>query len=508
MIEAVKLEADIYPAGPRGLSAYEIYKKEGGQLSEEEWLKSLNGLTPTIGENGNWFLGTVDTGLPSRGPKGDTGSIKFIVVTELPTENIDETAIYMKPVEKPTGENNFEELIYVNGKWEDLGTPNVAVDLSNYYTKEETDVITGDLENLITENKDNLVEAINEVMGGEIPQLNIGNAVALTEPSSYTRSDVAPLLAQAISRVTKNYTQKGCLILYGYQELGIFKISASGTSGSNRVVSMSGTTYMLQDSLSYSSFNFVYFSLEIPTDENKVVRCRRTGLYKYDPDKLLTDNNTRQYTPTADYHPATKKYVDDNVKTYTAGDNIAISEDNVISSNIGLPVLENQEINIHTFPVGSYIITGKDTVIKYGMNGASSYKPITTNSSTGNTDTWVLNITHDTGTENNRGYAFLFRKYGSSGAAALYTFDFSGMNYIDITQLMERNVNQSIYGRFDFYHALPISSLVPSSDRELTNKKYVDDTIKTHYENMTGYDATKTQVLKNINGTLTWVDEV
>ena len=164
MIEAVKLEADIYPAGPRGLSAYEIYKKEGGQLSEEEWLKSLNGLTPTIGENGNWFLGTVDTGLPSRGPKGDTGSIKFIVVTELPTENIDETAIYLKPVESPTGENKFEELIYVNGKWEDLGTPNVAVDLSNYYTKEESNTITGNLENLTTENKDNLVEAINEVM--------------------------------------------------------------------------------------------------------------------------------------------------------------------------------------------------------------------------------------------------------------------------------------------------------------------------------------------------------
>lgn len=27
-----------------------------------------NGITPTIGENGNWYLGTVDTGLPSRGP--------------------------------------------------------------------------------------------------------------------------------------------------------------------------------------------------------------------------------------------------------------------------------------------------------------------------------------------------------------------------------------------------------------------------------------------------------
>ena len=307
MIEAAKLEADIYPAGPRGLSAYEIYKKEGGQLSEEEWLKSLNGLTPTIGENGNWFLGTVDTGLPSRGPKGDTGSIKFIVVTELPTENIDETAIYLKPVESPTGENNFEELIYVNGKWEDLGTPNVAVDLSNYYTKTESD---------------------------------------------------EKLLAKQ--------------------------------------------------------------------------------------DKLL------------------------------AGENITISEDNVISSNIGLPVLENQEININTFPVGAYIITGTDTVIKYGTNGRSSYKPITTNSSTGNTDSWVLNITHDSSAESNRGFAFLFRRAGSSGSAAFYTLDFSGMKSLDIAMIMQSNTNQSIYGQFDFYHALPISSLVPSSDNALTHKKYVD----------------------------------
>ena len=32
-----------------------------------------NGITPTIGTNGNWYLGTTDTGKPSRGEKGDTG---------------------------------------------------------------------------------------------------------------------------------------------------------------------------------------------------------------------------------------------------------------------------------------------------------------------------------------------------------------------------------------------------------------------------------------------------
>lgn len=33
-----------------------------------------DGITPTIGANGNWYLGTTDTGKPSRGEKGDTGA--------------------------------------------------------------------------------------------------------------------------------------------------------------------------------------------------------------------------------------------------------------------------------------------------------------------------------------------------------------------------------------------------------------------------------------------------
>ena len=33
-----------------------------------------NGITPTIGANGNWYLGTTNTGKPSRGEKGDKGA--------------------------------------------------------------------------------------------------------------------------------------------------------------------------------------------------------------------------------------------------------------------------------------------------------------------------------------------------------------------------------------------------------------------------------------------------
>jgi len=74
---------------------------------------------------------TEQTSLGSTTPKF---SIK--VVTELPTTNISSTTIFLLK----TGEedsNLYSEYIYVNNKWELLGTQ--KMDLSNYYTKEEVD---------------------------------------------------------------------------------------------------------------------------------------------------------------------------------------------------------------------------------------------------------------------------------------------------------------------------------------------------------------------------------
>ena len=45
------------------------------------------------------------------------------------------------------------------------------------------------------------------------------------------------------------------------------------------------------------------------------------------------------------------------------------------------------------------------------------------------------------------------------------------------------------------------SSYTPTSNYNPSTKLYTD---KTHYEKMAGYDASKTQVLKNIQGVLTW----
>lgn len=62
-----------------GDSAYEIACRHGYSGTEEEWLSSLmgadgkDGKTPAIGENGNWWIGDTDTGIPARGEQGEQG---------------------------------------------------------------------------------------------------------------------------------------------------------------------------------------------------------------------------------------------------------------------------------------------------------------------------------------------------------------------------------------------------------------------------------------------------
>jgi hypothetical protein len=56
----------------KGKSAYEIALDNGFEGTEQEWLKSLQGETPYIGENGNWFVGTLDTNVSAIPKLEDT----------------------------------------------------------------------------------------------------------------------------------------------------------------------------------------------------------------------------------------------------------------------------------------------------------------------------------------------------------------------------------------------------------------------------------------------------
>ena len=70
-----------------------------------------------------------------KGEKGDAGSIKFIPVTKLPEKTdptIDQSAIYVEPLENPDEKNKYGEYIFVNGDWEKLGEITIEVDHSEY----------------------------------------------------------------------------------------------------------------------------------------------------------------------------------------------------------------------------------------------------------------------------------------------------------------------------------------------------------------------------------------
>ena len=65
--ELIDCDCDESSSAP-GKSAYEIAVDNGFQGTEQEWLESLKGQTPYIGENGNWIIGDIDTGVPAGIP--------------------------------------------------------------------------------------------------------------------------------------------------------------------------------------------------------------------------------------------------------------------------------------------------------------------------------------------------------------------------------------------------------------------------------------------------------
>ena len=75
-----------------------------------------------------------------KGDKGDAGAIEMIIVNELPSVG-NEGTIYLVPYQEAETGNIYKEYIYVNNAWEELGSIPIEVDLSDYYTKEETNAL-------------------------------------------------------------------------------------------------------------------------------------------------------------------------------------------------------------------------------------------------------------------------------------------------------------------------------------------------------------------------------
>ena len=121
----------------QGLS--EISGLDGGHLATDEDIKDLQKQIDEID------IEETDPTVPSHVKKiteqdiakWNNSSLKMVVVEVLPSENIDLSAIYLKLSEIQKEQNIYDEFIYTDGAWEQIGT--TAIDISNLVTKEDFD---------------------------------------------------------------------------------------------------------------------------------------------------------------------------------------------------------------------------------------------------------------------------------------------------------------------------------------------------------------------------------
>ena len=143
---------------------------------------------------------------------------------------------------------------------------------------EEVKAITGELENLTTEDKTNLVNAINEILnssGGVITEL--------TSTDIYLQE--LDYGVYRLTNATKIYRQPNHYQSVIKNSLLFVVINPLTNQKSGYVFGNNGKVSFIN----YIQANTIDFAL------------------------LLERTNTTSYTPTSNYHPATKKYVDDSI---------------------------------------------------------------------------------------------------------------------------------------------------------------------------------------------------
>lgn len=249
--------------------------------------------------------------------------------------------------------------------------------------------------------------------------------------------------------------------------------------------------------------------------------------------KITSDHRLRVNSPIDNYDIATKKYVDDNKYTLPVasaetlggiklGEGLSADENGVVSAQVGetIPYTyaeygffsgANRQITDTVF------IANVENIITTYLNKPKTVKRIGAFSDSQSNNTSPVYMTYSCYskiTTSKTSFTFYgdtssFMDYNSKYQIVGSVITVSGTwndNQFHITTCNIKGVPNGTVIATSSTALLKnnTTSFTPTGDYNPSTKLYTD---KTHYENMTGYDATKTQVLKNINGTLTWVNE-
>lgn len=300
--------------------------------------KMLGNLDDLQTNNKNSLVSAINEILTQHGSGGS--STGWQVVDVLPTENISATTIYLVHKEGAKKPNIYEEWIWVNNDWENIGT--TEIDLSGYATT----TMIGDLNTLQTTDKDSVVDAINElvnttgvlsgdvnnkqdtltagenisienniisVSGVPLPIYAIYTTKAYTQDNTYmSNEDKAQVHAALADARGKGYTAiRLMLVTNTWGRVYTFNIP---------VIPASGNLYYGLAPYDMNGTFFAKVALSFQTVDDETHEAASIIFKVYNSSEyILYKNNTTSYTPTADYHPATKKYVDDAISAAGTG---------------------------------------------------------------------------------------------------------------------------------------------------------------------------------------------
>lgn len=235
------------------------------------------------------------------GPQGAPGAVKMQVVDTLPETGETDT-IYLVKKDNPGEQNLYDEYVYTDTGWEHIG--DTSVDLSDYYTKTETTkLIDSSLKKyyLTTSLPMSKWNGISYTLGN-VEQTSIHDI--LKDSYDNNRKSFEIILINS----SKDYNTPKTMILYCNKDvtqkptsITIYSDILGGTNG-----------ILLNQSSLTSKFFSVSISIYLSWNGDDFTFKPGSGI-TCSSFEILRKDNLYPYTPTGDYNPATKKYVDDQV---------------------------------------------------------------------------------------------------------------------------------------------------------------------------------------------------